>query len=279
MNGRVEIYAVETGYDGPKIEGLKLEHTWASTEIGPHNWNCFGRGREINHLGGTRPLGTATGNIEWMAAVYDPNAEGREGRDDNPAAAGCVELYHGVCQNATNRILAMTEENADVSKAAANEIVVLTFGKYGFGVSAFIERLKASAERLNKANPGSVSDEELNRTLENIRQGTTVKAEFDALTDDMPVVRAAILARTTEAQRQEFVKEYMAFQQRRADAFAAIDKDCLPHHDARGKMGEFLGKELGAFLEKLRAKIGPEAYDKALKVLPQNVWNLIERIK
>lgn len=279
MNGKVEIYATETGYDCPGITGIKLDHVWVSTEVGPHNWNCFGRGREKNHENGTRPLGTATGNIDWMAAVYGTEAEGRNGRDNNPAAAGCVELYHGVCQNAANRILAMTEENADVSDAAANEIVVLTFGKYGFGVDAFTELLKNAAESLNNRKPGSVSDEELNRTLENIRQGTTVKAEFDALTDGIPVIRAAILARTTEAQRQEFVKEYAGFQQRRADAFAAIDKDRLPHHDARGKMGEFMKRELGAFLEKLRAQIGPEAYDKALKVLPQNAWNLIEHIK
>lgn len=279
MNGKVEIYATETGYDCPGITGIKLDHVWVSTEVGPHNWNCFGRGREKNHEKGTRLLGTATGNIDWMAAVYGTEAEGKEGRDDNPAAAGCVELYHGVCQNVANRILVMTEENADVSKAAANEIVVLTFGKYGFGVEAFIERLKSTAVVLNRVNPGSVSEDELKRTLENVRQGTTVKAEFDALTDGMPVIRAAILARTTEAQRQEFVKEYSAFQRRRADAFAAIDKDRLPHHDARGKMGEFLKHELGAFLEKLRAQIGPEAYDKALKVLPQNAWNLIQHIK
>lgn len=279
MNGKVEIYAIGTGYDCPGLEGVKMDHVWVSAEVGPHNWNCFGRGRDYNHKKETTPLGTATGNIEWMAAVYGPNAEGKDGRDDNPPAAGCVELYHGVCQNAANRMLAMTEENADVSKAAANEIVVLAFGKYGFGVDAFIELLRNAAEDLNNRKPGCVSDEELNRTLENIRQGTTVRAEFDALTDELPILRAAILERTTEAQREEFVREYMSFQQRRADAFAAIDKSHLPHHDARGKMAEFLEHELGIFLEKLRAQIGPEAYDKALKVLPQNAWNLIQHIK
>lgn len=279
MNGKVEIYASESQYDCPGMTGIKLDHVWVTTESGPHNWNCFGRGRAENHAPGSRLIGTATGNIDWMAVVYDPAAEGRGGRDNDPAAAGCVELYHGVCQNVANRILAMTEENADVSKAAANEIAVLTFGKYGFGVEAFIERLKSTADALNMANPGSVSEDELKRTLENVQQGTTVKAEFDALTDDMPLLRAAILERTTERQRQAFAEEYMAFQQRRAEAFANIDKDNLPHHDARGKMGDFLKQELKGFLEKVRAQIGPEAYDKALKVLPQNAWNLIEHIK
>lgn len=279
MNGKVEIYAAESAYDCPGIKGIKLDHVWVSTEIGPHNWNCYGRGRTENHAAGSRLLGTANGNIEWMAAVYGPEAEGRGGRDNDPAAAGCVELYHGVCQNAANRILAMTQENADVSKAAANEIVVLTFGKYGFGVDAFIERLRLAADSLNRTKPGSVSVDELNRTLENIKQGTTVRAEFDALTDDIPVLRAAILARTTDRQRQEFVEAYTLFQQRRADAFSAIDKDHLPHHDARGKMGEFLMQELKVFLEKVRKQIGPEAYDKSLKVLPADAWNLIQNIK
>ena len=279
MTGKVEIYAAESAYDCPNVSGIKLDHVWVSTEVGPHNWNCYGRGRSDNHAPGSRLIGTATGNIDWMAAVYGPEAEGRGGRDNDPAAAGCVELYHGVCQNAANRILSMTVENADVSKAAANEIVVLTFGKYGFGVDAFIERLRESAERLNKVNPGSVSDEEVNRTLENIRQGTTVKAEFDALTDDLPMLRAVILERTTERQRQEFIDAYLAFQNRRAEAFASIDKDRLPHHDARGKMGEFLKQELKGFLEKVRGQIGPEAYDKALKILPRDAWELIQNIK
>ncbi len=279
MTGKVEIYAAESAYDCPNVSGIKLDHVWVSTEVGPHNWNCYGRGRSDNHAPGSRLIGTATGNIDWMAAVYGPEAEGRGGRDNDPAAAGCVELYHGVCQNAANRILSMTVENADVSKAAANEIVVLTFGKYGFGVDAFIDRLRESAERLNKGNPGSVSDEEVNRTLENIRQGTTVKAEFDALTDDLPMLRAVILERTTERQRQGFIDAYLAFQNRRAEAFASIDKDRLPHHDARGKMGEFLKQELKGFLGKVRGQIGPEAYDKALKILPRDAWELIQNIK
>ena len=279
MNGKVEIYASTSQYDCPEMKGIKLDHVWVSTEVGPHNWNCFGRGRADNHILESRLIGMATGNIGWMAAVYGPEAEGRGGRDNDPAAAGCVELYHGVCQNAANRILAMTEENADVSKAAANEIVVLAFGKYGFGVDAFIERLKETAASLNGQNPGAVSEEELKRTLENVRQGTTVKAEFDALTDDIPLLRAAVLERTTEWQRREFVAAYMAFQQRRADAFASIDKDRLPHHDARSKMGDFLKHELKIFLEKIRNQIGPEAYGKALKILPHDAWDMIQHIQ
>lgn len=279
MNGKVEIYATETGYDCQGMTGIKLEHVWVSTEIGPHNWNCYGRGRPENHAQGTRLLGTATGNIDWMAAVYGPEAEGKGGRDDDPAAAGCVELYHGVCQNAANRILAMTEENADVSKAAANEIVTLAFGKYGFGVEKFIERLKSTADSLNRERSDAVSAEELERTLKHVEQGTTVVAEFEALTDDLPMLRAAILEKTTERQRQEFARAYADFQNRRAEAFAGIDKASLPHHDARGKMGEFLMQELGAFLSKVREQIGSEAYDRALKVLPKDAWNLIQHIQ
>ena len=275
----VEVYAAPTGYDCNELKGFRLDHTWLSTESGPHNWNCYGRGRSNNHDADTRRIGVAHGNVAWMAAVYGPKAEGRSGRGDNdPAAAGVVELLHGVCQNAANRMLAMTEENLDVSKAAGNELVVLAFGKYGFGVDRFIECLKATAADLNAKAPGSVTEEELRRTMANVKSGTTVNAEFYALTDDLPRIRDAFKESATDRQRTEFAKKYAAFQSRRAEKFAGIEKLHLPNHDARGQMASFLKAELSNLLENVRGSLGEDVYAQVVSVLPDGAWDMLTRI-
>lgn len=275
----VEVYAAPTGYDCNALKGFRLDHTWLSTESGPHNWNCYGRGRSNNHDADARRMGVVHGNVAWMAAVYGPNAEGRSGRGDNdPAAAGVVELLHGVCQNAANRMLAMTEENFDVSKAAGNELVVLAFGKYGFGVDQFIERLKVTATELNAKALGSVTEEELRRTLANVKAGTTVNAEFYALTDDLPSIRDAFKESATDRQRIAFAEKYSAFQLRRSEKFAAIEKLHLPNHDARGHMASFLKVELSNLLESIRGSLGEDVYAQVVSVVPDMAWDMLARI-
>ena len=277
----VEVYAAPTvGYDCNELKGFRLDHTWLSTESGPHNWNCYGRGRNNNHDADTRRIGLVHGNVSWMAAVYGPTAEGRSGRGDNdPAAAGVIELLHGVCQNAANRMLAMTEENLDVSKAAGNELVVLAFGKYGFGVDRFIERLKATAAGLNAKAPGSVTEEELRRTTANVKVGTAVSAEFYALTDDLPNIRDAFKESATERQRIEFTEKYAAFQLRRSEKFADIEKLRLPNHDARGQMASFLKVELPNLLESIRGSLGTDVYAQVVSVVPNGAWDILTKIR
>ena len=274
----IEVYAAPTQYDCKEIKGIKLDHTWLSTESGPHNWNCFGRGRSNNQDDDAQRVGVVHGNVAWMAAVYGANAEGKSGRGDNdPAAAGVVELLHGVCQNAANRMLAMTEENFDVSKAAGNELVVLAFGKYGFGVDQFLERLKATAAELNAEAPGSVTEEELRRTLANVKAGTTVNAEFYALTDDLPSIRDAFKEAATERQRTAFAEKYSAFQLRRAEKFVSIEKLHLPKHDARGQMASFLKVELSNLLESIRGSLGEDVYAQIVSVVPDMAWDILAR--
>jgi len=175
-------------------------------------------------------------------------------------------------------MLAMTEENLDASKAGGNELVVLAFGKYGFGVEAFVDRLKETAAMLNAATPGIVTEAELARTLANVEAGRTAGAEFEALTDDLPMIKDAFLTRTTSAQRAEFAKEYAAFQTRRSEKFLEVEKSNLPNHDARGKMAIFLESELGRLLEKVRELLGPDVYAQVVSVVPGEAWNVLTKI-
>ena len=64
----IEFYAAPIDrYDCDELNSFKLDHTWLSTESGPHNWNCYGRGRDNNHDPDARLMGVAHGNVQWMA--------------------------------------------------------------------------------------------------------------------------------------------------------------------------------------------------------------------
>ena len=279
MNDEIEVYAMPTGYDCEALKGFRLDHVCMYDKEGSHNWNCFGRGRSDIRNNDARILCIASGNAEWLAEVYGRDAEGKGGRDDkDPLAAGVCELFNGVCQNVANRLLAMTEENYDVSKASGNELVVLAFGKYGFGIDDFIQKVNDSAERVNKLYPNSVSQDAVARAIKCLKEGQKVSYEFEALTDELPDLRAAFVEKTTERDRNAFSVEYAAFQNRRADEFAKLDKASLPDHDARERMGAFLKNEMTAFLTKIRARRGSETYQQVLHVLPQDAFDMLGKI-
>ncbi len=279
MNGEIVVYAMPTEGYHEALKGFRLDHVCLYDKEGSHNWNCFGRGRSDIHNKDVRKLCVASGNAEWLAEIYGREAEGKGGRgNQDPPAAGVCELFNGVCQNVANRLLAITEENYDVSKADGNELVVLTFGKYGFGVEKFIQKVKESADRVNARNPDSISHDRVEQAIANLLEGQKVTYEFEALTDDLPDLRAAFAEKATERDRNEFALEYAAFQNRRADEFAKLDKTSLPHHDARERMGAFLKNEMKVFLTKIRARLGGETYLQVLHVLPQDAFDVLGKI-
>ncbi len=279
MNSEIVVYAMPTEGYHEALKDFRLDHVCLCDKEGSHNWNCFGRGRNDIHKTDVRRLCVATGNAEWLAEVYGREAEGKGGRgDQDPFAAGVCELFNGVCQNVANRLLALTEENYDVSKANGNELVVLTFGKYGFGIDDFIRRVNDSADRVNARHPNSVSQDDVARAIACLREGQKVAYEFEALTDELPDLRAAFAEKATERDRNEFSLEYAAFQSRRADEFAKLDKASLSNHDARERMGAFLKNEMAAFLTKIRARLGDETYQQVLHVLPQDAFDMLGKI-
>ena len=279
MNSEIVVYAMPTGYDCNALKGFRLDHVCLCDKEGRHNWNCFGRGRSDILNNDVRRLCVASGNAEWLAEVYGREAEGKSGRGNHdPSAAGVCELFNGVCQNAANRLLALTGENYDVSKARGNELVVLAFGKYGFGIDDFIQKVGDSADRVNARHPNSVSQDDVARSIACLREGQKVAYEFEALTDELPDLRAAFAEKTTERDRNEFSVEYAAFQCRRDAEFAKLDKASLPNHDARERMGEFLKNEMTAFLTKIRVRLGDETYQQVLHVLPQDAFDMLGKI-
>lgn len=265
-------------------EKIDVDHVFMAPDDLSHDWNCFGGG--INELKNEQKkrvngIGSGHGNIKWMTAVYGLEHEGKsdqktaEGRE----AAGVVNLFNGVCQTVGNRLMAMTKENVDSSKAKGNELVVLIFGKYGYGVEDFIKLIRTKADELNAAKPDTVSDEEVARTVANIEEGLKPKSEIDALIDDLPVPREVLVSLLGEKVTL-FLQGYTGFQQRREEKYQEIIKNKGSCCDVRGEMKSFILGELKRQEEQLRGILKTDEKVRAiLPYPPEVIFEALENLK
>ena len=255
-------------------EKIDVDHVFMGPEDRSCNWNCFGGGIEeltrATMAPLVRTLACGHGNVEWMRAVYGPIGS---------EAAGVTNCFNGVCQTVGNRLMAMTKENVDSSKAKGNELVVLVFGKYGYGVEDFVKLIRTKADELNAAKPGTVSDEEVARTVANIEEGLKANAEVDALIDDLPVPREVLVSLLGE-KVAPFIRGYAGFQERREAKYLEIVKNRRPGCDVRGEMKAFIIGELKRQEMQLRDFLKTEEKVRAiLPYPPEAIFAVLENMK
>ena len=255
-------------------EKIDVDHVFMAPEDKSCNWNCFGGGIEELARSTTAPLvrmlASGHGNVEWMKSVYGPSGS---------PAAGVTNCFNGVCQTVGNRLMAMTKENVDSSKAKGNELVVLVFGKYGYGVADFVKLIRTKADELNVVKPGTVSDEEVTRTAANIEEGLKPKAEIDALIDDLPVPKEVLVSLLGEKVTL-FLQGYAGFQQRREEKYQEIVKNRRSGCDVRGEMKSFILGELKRQEEQLRGFLKTDEKVRAiLPYPPETIFEALENIK
>lgn len=255
-------------------ETIEVDHVFMTTEDLTPDWNCFGGGvnelKDVQQKKRVREIGFGHGNIEWMRSVYGPVGS---------AAAGVTNLFNGVCQTVGNRLMAMTKENVDSSKAKGNELVVLVFGKYGYGVMDFVKLIRMKADELNAAKPGTVSAEEVARTVANVEEGLKPKSEVDALIDDFPVSREVLVSLLGE-KVDPFIRGYAGFQQRREAKYQEIVKNRRPGYDVRGEMKAFIIGELKRQETQLHDFLKAEEKVRAiLPYPPEAIFAALENMK
>lgn len=270
-----------------RSEKIDVDHVFMAPDDMSHDWNCFGGG--CNELKSpdaqvrarVRRLESVHGNVDWMAAVYGQMHEGKsdpkttEGRE----AAGVTNLFNGVCQTVGNRLMAMTRENADSSKAKGNELVVLVFGKYGYGVEDFVKLIRTKADELNAVKPGTVTAEEVACAAANIEEGLKPKAEVEALIDDLPVPREVLVSLLGDKVAL-FLQGYGEFQQRREEKYREIVKNRCPGYDVRGEMKAFVIGELKRQEAQLRDFLKTEEKVRAiLPYPPEAIFTALENMK
>ena len=258
-------------------ERIDVDHVFMTPEDFSVNWNCFGGGiEELKNQEkkeeGRCPheIGKGCGNIEWMKAVYGPVGD---------VAAGVTNCFNGVCQTVGNRLMAMTKENVDSSQAKGNELVVLIFGKYGYGVEDFVKLIRTKADELNAAKPDTVSDEDVARTIANIEDGLKPETEIEALIDDLPVSREVVVSLLGEKVKP-FLQGYAGFQHRREAKYQEIVKNRRPGYDVRGEMKAFIIGELKRQESQLREFLREEEKVRALLPYPpEAIFEALENMK
>ena len=275
----VTVYASRSDNYFPGMPELHVDHVWLHSKDPFHDWNCFGRG--VSSIGepGSRQLLAVAGNAEWMAAVY---GSGSEGKGSERPAAGIVNNVGGVCQNVANRLLAMTEDNPDVSAADGNPLVVLAFGKYGIDVPGFKRLLRETARELNARKEGTVvvSDEELDRTIRNVDKGRSAEAEIKSVLDNLKAsVPVQEPIRLDPEKKEAFLSAYSEFQKKRSAKHSEIEARASSIRDSKQEMKTFLWKEFVPVARQFRDLVGKDVYDSGVQVLPKSVAKVLSAIQ
>jgi len=257
-------YARMTGYDSPQLNslGIRLDHVFVVSSL-QNNWNCFGGG--IEEACDNHKIASSPGYVEWARLVYGPENEGKGGRPPNAfPAADVTELFNGVCQNAANRILALTEYNLDVRKANGNALVTLLYGKYGFGINVFIEKIKAAASLCG------ASEDELKMILNRFEQGQSAEAELDILRNIYTLRLGRPFPEIPAEQWSRMVQNHSVFQLRRTVEFNRLACD-QSGHDIREDLVIALRPDLERYYNELENVFGRAAVLQIMQVLPSNI--------
>jgi len=162
------------GYQTPGLPpDVKLSHTFVTSP--KYDWNCFGQGKPFVSNATLLQSGTGSAYEEWANNIYGPDS-GEQFMDQSYPAAGLHVRYDGVCHNAANRVLVLA--GADVSDAQGNAIVMLMYGKYGFGIQAYLQAVKDGAHKVNTdANQVVITDDEVNAAITRIVGDHTLESD------------------------------------------------------------------------------------------------------
>lgn len=255
-------YARKTDYDEPALKDIRLDHVFV-TSSKPNNWNCFGGG--IEEAKPELEIEQTIGCAEWAQLVYGIENEGKGGRRPNASpAAGIVELYNGVCQNAANRILVLADIEKDVRKANGNVFVTLLYGKYGFGIGEFIDSIRLAAQHEN------VPDSVLETVEARIKKGRTLEAELEILKETYEKTTGTSFASLSPSSLESLTLAYSNFQNRRQEVFDQLSQT-RKNEDIREPLVKGLLPELDACYTSFSQVLGPDVINKVLQVLPHQM--------
>ncbi len=149
----------------------QLSHTFVVCDDDRrYNWNCWGDGEEAVDQSDVKPLGNYKGEgyAAWVSLLYG-SKEGE--RNPTDKVMGLRIRVDGVCQNASNRILALSGRDMSVSEAPANAAVLLMYGKFGFGIESFIQDVRSAAEQINQKENSSILAEEIEAVIATLCAG------------------------------------------------------------------------------------------------------------
>jgi len=211
-------YSIPTGYDMPQLSGagVNLDHVFVVSSSN-NDWNCFGRGLGVIGDPQARLLKQGMGYARWASLIYGQEFEGTI--TPSPAA-GLYEKFDGVCHNAANRILVLVGDDVDVRDAAGNELVTLMYGKLGFNIDAYVNRVKDAAAQVNREEPGALQESDIEVVLGRINYDQSPDEEIEMLTEDLETRLGKHLNTFDDTKKTAFIQIYSELQKKRLEVFA-----------------------------------------------------------
>jgi len=258
------LYAVYTG----SVGGVPTEHTYVLSDDG-HTWNCFGRYAD------GRLIRSASASSKWAGLIYGSN---EKNEDQDALAAGIRVRYHGVCQNAANRILVLAGDVVDARGSEGNAFATLMFGKYGFNIQQYMDTVKSTGQQLLQSNPGEINPSDIQIILDRITTGQSPDAELDILHADLKIEEHTNLPDLTDAQRNAFRPIYSDYQVQRAAAFLAVSNKYPPGPGVEIATGPLKESLIGPWencVERLIAAVGLDQFKMMFGLTPDLVKQVL----
>jgi hypothetical protein len=176
------------------------DHVAVSTEDGA-DWGCFGRTvAEMRPAENFHQVAQGTGYRRWAELIVGSDNAGLHLHDDSK------------CHNLANRILAVA--HTDVRKAGADVVVMCLYGKYGFNIPGYIERIRKAGAQVNTEAPGTLSEADIEAAVALVN-----RAKQDELEIIVEYFREALPPNSVSLSDQEkaqVVQIYSEFSDKRA---------------------------------------------------------------
>jgi hypothetical protein len=251
LNNTLTAYGIWVGPKyAPKLSSL--DHTFVVSDRGD-NWSCWGRGREV--IPQSHQLAQTQGNAIWADLFHG---------SDPIHPCGLTEKVSGVCQNVCNRLLLVGD--ADVSSAGGNELVIILYGKYGFGLDDFINRVNRAASMANQQQAGAVSENDVDAVVSKIKGSE--EQEIETLRRHFTEALAAHSANVSEKEQKSIIDFYDSFHDNRERIQHDVPKNGTAD-DFRGRYLRKLGPALLNYLRSMLSVLGRVRYAAIFKISPE----------
>jgi hypothetical protein len=198
------------------------------------SWPCWGRSLQnfIDDKADYREVARGLAFTKWANLIV--------GDDGN---AGLTIHVTGKCHNQANRILALA--GTDVRTAGADAMIMFFFGKYGFDVPAYIERVKSAATKLKREAPDTLLDADINEVIAYINRAQ--QDELEILEEYFKQAIAPQVLNLTADQKAGIADIYRNFFNQRAalegDPGSYAGKLRPVARDSLGQLGQLLGPD------------------------------------
>ena len=239
-------------------------HVYVMADNG-YCWGCFGRG--VSEVPNAELICEGFANLEWVMQIavdgcsVNPKPCSTGALCYSRPCAGVTLSVNGICQNCANRLL--LPAGIDVSNAPGNEVATFIFGKYGLGRQELIERVTKAAERVNAAQAGAITTEELEAVLERIK--TEESDEYKIILDDLQQFLGVKAPDLTESVQQKIMALHGELYNQRSNTYDQFCANSLSLEQYKSTMQK---NALIAFTA-IAKEIGVSGFDKLFGLTPE----------